>query len=108
MQLVAARSDPLEVAGGYARVAEAALRVLADATVAELEAVHRRIPESELLILGLGRLGGEALTHASDPDRIYRFSGSHEARSDRPKQVGATDYYKHLPALVNDSTVGAK
>src|SRR3546814_12528477 len=93
MQLVAARSDPLEVSGGYARVAEAALRVLADATVAEFEAVHGRIPESELLILGLGRLGGEALTHASDLDLLYLFSGSHEARSDGPKPLGATDYF---------------
>ena len=96
VQLVAAHSDPLEVAGGYARVAEAAIRVLADATIAEFEAVHGRVPGSELVILGLGRLGGEALTHASDLDLIYLFSGTHEAQSDGARPRRATDYFNRL------------
>ena len=101
MQLIAAHSDPLEVAGGYARVAEAAIQVLADATIREFEAVHGRVPGSELLILGLGRLGGEALTHASDLALIYLFSGTHEARSDGPKPLGATDYFNRLAPRVS-------
>jgi hypothetical protein len=78
-QLILAISDPLEVARGYARVAEAAIQVLADETVRAFEAALGRVPDSELLILGLGRLGGRALTHASDLDLIYLFSGTHEA-----------------------------
>ncbi|HEV2748380.1 MAG TPA: bifunctional [glutamine synthetase] adenylyltransferase/[glutamine synthetase]-adenylyl-L-tyrosine phosphorylase [Allosphingosinicella sp.] len=100
VQLVVARSDPLEVAEGYSRVAEAAINVLADAAVAEFEAVHGRVPGSELLILGLGRLGGEALTHASDLDLIYLFSGSHEAQSDGSKPLRATDYFNRLAPRV--------
>src|SRR3546814_19683466 len=74
---------------------------MADGTVAEFGAGHGRIPESELLILGLGRLGGEALTHASDLDLIYLFSGSHEARSDGQKPLGATDYFNRLAPRVS-------
>ena len=37
VQLIVARTDPIEAAEGYARVAEAAIHVLADATVAEFE-----------------------------------------------------------------------
>ncbi len=99
-QLVLARSDPIEVAMGYGRVAEAAVRVLADATVAEFERAHGRVPGSELLILGLGRLGGGALTHASDLDLIYLFSGTHEAESDGPKPLRATDYFNRLAPRV--------
>jgi [glutamine synthetase] adenylyltransferase / [glutamine synthetase]-adenylyl-L-tyrosine phosphorylase len=101
VQLITARSDPVEVAGGYARVAEAAIRVLADATIAEFEAQHGRVSGSELLILGLGRLGGEALTHASDLDLIYLFSGSHEGRSDGPRQLGATEYFNRLAQRIS-------
>ena len=54
-----------------ARVAEAALAVLAAATIGEFEAVHGRIEGSELVVLGLGRMGGGALTHASDLDLVY-------------------------------------
>jgi glutamate-ammonia-ligase adenylyltransferase len=100
VQLVVAHGDPLEIAAGYARVAEAAVNVLADAAVAEFEKVHGRVPGSELLILGLGRLGGEALTHASDLDLVYLFSGTHEAVSDGPKPLRATDYFNRLAPRV--------
>ena len=100
VQLVAAYTDPLEVTEGYSRVAEAAIGVLADAAIAEFEQAHGRVPGSELLILGLGRLGGEALTHASDLDLVYLFSGSHENESDGPKPLRATDYFNRLAPRV--------
>jgi glutamate-ammonia-ligase adenylyltransferase len=100
VQLVVGAADPLDVAGGYARVAEAAIHVLADATVAEFEAVHGRVPGSELVILGLGRVGGQELTHASDLDLVYLFSGTHEAQSDGAKPLRATDYFNRLAPRV--------
>ena len=100
VQLVAAHRDPIEVTEGYSRVAEAAINVLAAATVAEFETRHGRVPGSELLILALGRLGGEALTHASDLDLVYLFSGTHEAESDGPKWLRATDYFNRLAPRV--------
>ena len=100
VQIVSAARDPLEVAGGYARIAEAALDALARATVAEFEAVHGRIPGCELVILALGRFGGEALTHASDLDIVYLFTGDHLAESDGAKPLGATQYFNRLAQRV--------
>lgn len=96
VQLVAAHRDPIEVTEGYSRVAEAAITVLADAAVREFQTRHGKVPGSELLILGLGRLGGEALTHASDLDLVYLFSGTHEAESDGARPLRATDYFNRL------------
>nr|MDQ2878268.1 glutamine-synthetase adenylyltransferase [Pseudomonadota bacterium] len=96
VQIVAGVSDPLDVSAGYARVAEAAIGVLADATIAEFEQAHGRVPGSELVILALGRLGGGALTHASDLDLIYVFTGDHMAESDGVKPIGAVHYYNRL------------
>ena len=101
VQLVAGKSDPIDVAEGNSRVAEAAINVLAAATIAEFEARHGRVPGSELLILGLGRLGGEALTFMSDLDLIYLFSGTHEAESDGPKRLRATDYFNRLAPRIS-------
>ena len=95
-QLVAGTSDPLDVAHGYARVADAAIEVLGAATVAEFERTHGRVPDSELVILALGRLGGGALTHASDLDLIYLFTGDFAAESGGPKPLGAVHYYNRL------------
>ena len=100
VQLVAGATDPLAIALGYSELAEAALCVLADATVAEFVAAHGRIPDSELVVLALGRLGGRALTHASDLDLIYLFTGDHLAESDGPRPLGATTYYNRLAQRV--------
>jgi len=100
VQLVEGATDPLDVAAGYAEVAEAALVALADATVEEFEAAHGRVPDSELAILALGRLGGGALTHASDLDLVYLFTGDHLAESDGRRPLGATHYYNRLAQRV--------
>ena len=96
VQIVVGQADPIEVGRGYARVAEAAIGVLADAATAEFEAAHGQVPGARLVILGLGRLGGGVLTHASDLDLIYLFSGSHEGESDGKKPLRATDYFNRL------------
>ncbi len=100
VQLVAGATDPLVIAGGYSELAEAAFGVLADATLAEFTATHGRVPDSELVVLALGRFGGRALTHASDLDLIYLFTGDHLAESDGPRPLGATTYYNRLAQRV--------
>jgi glutamate-ammonia-ligase adenylyltransferase len=100
-QVVLGASDPIEVGRGYARVAEAAIQVLADAAIGEFEKVHGRVPGCRLVILGLGRLGGGALTNASDLDLIYLFSGSHEGESDGPKPLRTSDYFNRLAPRIS-------
>ena len=95
-QIVAGSVDPMRVGRGYAAVAEAAVEVLAGATVAEFEAAHGRVPDSELAILALGRLGGGVMTHASDLDLVFVFSGDFNAESQGVKPLGATVYYNRL------------
>ncbi|MBX9816150.1 MAG: glutamine-synthetase adenylyltransferase, partial [Sphingomonas sp.] len=100
-QLVAATSDPLDIAAGYARLAEAAIEVAASASVAEFAKRHGHVPGSELVILALGRLGGGLLTHASDLDLVYLFTGDHLAESDGAKPLGAVLYYNRLAQRVS-------
>ena len=100
VQLIEGQHDALEISAGYARVAEAAIQVLTDATIAEFEDVHGKIPGGRLLILALGRLGGAALTHASDLDLIFLFSGDHSAESDGRRPLGGTQYFNRLTARI--------
>ena len=100
-QIVAGASDPIDVSAGYARVAEAAIEVLAAATIETFAERHGRVPDSELLILALGRMGGAALTHASDLDLIYVFTGDFAAESDGVKPLGATLYYNRLAQRIS-------
>lgn len=101
VQLVEGRSDPLDVAAALSRVAEAAIAVLAPAATDEFALNHGRVADSALAILGLGRLGGAALTHASDLDLIFLFSGDHSLESDGRRPLGATLYYNRLAQRVS-------
>ncbi|MBO9575881.1 MAG: bifunctional [glutamine synthetase] adenylyltransferase/[glutamine synthetase]-adenylyl-L-tyrosine phosphorylase [Sphingobium sp.] len=100
VQLIQGETDPLEVGKAYGRVAEAALDVLAEAAVREFEAAHGCVPGGELAILALGRFGGGLLTHASDLDLIFLFTGDFQAESVGPKPLGATLYFNRLATRV--------
>ena len=100
VQLIEAAQDPLAIAAGLSRTAEAALQVAVSAAEEEFAAKHGRIAGGELVVLGLGRLGGGALTHASDLDIIYLFTGSHEGESDGDRPLGATLYFNRLAQRV--------
>src|SRR5258705_543803 len=100
VQLIDRRSDPLEVAAGYARVAEGTVDALAKAAVWEFEDLHGRFPGGELVIVALGRLGGRELTHASDLDIIYLHTAQPGAMSDGAKPLGPNDYFNRLASRV--------
>ena len=101
IQLIEGLADPLDIARALSRTAEAALTLATAATAREFAAKHGRIAGSELVILGLGRLGGGALTHASDLDIVYLFTGDFAAQSDGPRPLGGTIYYNRLASRVS-------
>lgn len=96
VQLILKHRDPLDIMMGYANVAEGAIMALARATTSEFEELHGVVPGGELLILGLGRLGGRALTHASDLDLIFIFDAPEGSQSNDPRPLSATDYFNRL------------
>ena len=96
VQLISGFADPLDLALGYSNVAEGTVVALADAASAEFERTHGTIEGGELMILALGRLGGRALTHASDLDIVYLYDSPAGAVSNGTKQLTATDYYNRL------------
>src|SRR3954454_24616515 len=90
----------MEGTEGYARVAEGALMALGGAAQVEFETVHGKFAESELLVLGLGRLGGHSLTHASDLDIIYLHNARRGGASEGRKPLGPNDYFNRLASRV--------
>ena len=97
-QLIEGRSDPLVAARALSDLADAALAVIVPAVVANFVRSHGHVPGSAPVILALGRYGGRALTHASDLDLVYLFTGDHEAVSDGAKPLPATLYFNRLAA----------
>ena len=100
VQLLAAHRDPIVIAEGYSDLAEATIAALAELVGREFAATYGSIPGGELVVLGLGRLGGRALTHASDLDLIYLFDAPQGAQSNGSKSLTATDYYNRLASRI--------
>ncbi|MET3472525.1 glutamate-ammonia-ligase adenylyltransferase [Novosphingobium sp. 1529] len=99
VQLVEGLHPPLAVAAALSRVAEAAISVLGTAAEAEFIRVHGQVPYARMVVLGLGRLGGGALTHASDLDLVFLFGGPGDAyarESDGGRPIGGTLYFNRL------------
>jgi glutamate-ammonia-ligase adenylyltransferase len=100
VQLLAAHRDPILIAEGYSDLAEATVVALASKVEQEFAALHGRIDGGELSILALGRLGGRALTHASDLDLIFLFDCPEGSRSDGTKPLTGTDYFNRLSSRI--------
>jgi len=102
-QIVCGAVDPLQVGAGYGRLAEGAVQVLAAATVDQFAQVHGHVPGGELVIVALGRMGGGVLTHASDLDLVYLFTGDFATESDGGKPLGATQYFNRLAQRIGNA-----
>ncbi|HYC94955.1 MAG TPA: glutamine-synthetase adenylyltransferase, partial [Sphingomicrobium sp.] len=100
VQLLAAHRDPIVIAEGYSDLAEATIVALTTLVGREFARTYGIVPGGQLLVLGLGRLGGRALTHASDLDLIYLFDAPQGAQSDGGKPLPATDYYNRLASRI--------
>ncbi|HEU4876241.1 MAG TPA: bifunctional [glutamate--ammonia ligase]-adenylyl-L-tyrosine phosphorylase/[glutamate--ammonia-ligase] adenylyltransferase [Sphingomicrobium sp.] len=101
VQLIAAHRDPIAVAEGYSDLAEAAIVALSGAVSREFAAAHGEVEQGELIVLALGRLGGRALTHASDLDLIYLYDAPERAVSNGARPLAATDYYNRLASHIS-------
>lgn len=97
-QLIEGVTDPLRAATDLAGLADAAVQLLLEAVSNDMARSHGRVPGGGLIVLAMGRYGGGSLTHASDLDLVYLFSGDSAASSDGPKPLAGTNYFNRLAA----------
>ncbi len=101
VSLIEAEYPPSVIGAALSATAEAAIAVAVEAASQEFARAHGRIAGGELVVLGLGRLGGGALTHASDLDIVYLFTSDFAAQSDGKRPLGATLYFNRLASRVS-------
>ncbi|OSZ72794.1 bifunctional glutamine synthetase adenylyltransferase/deadenyltransferase [Sphingomonas sp. IBVSS1] len=97
-QLIEGHGDALVVGRSLADLADAAISLLLPVVAADFARAHGHVPGGELIVLALGRHGGRAMTHASDLDLVFLFSGDHETLSGGPRPLPASQYFNRLAA----------
>lgn len=106
VQLIDGTLSPAEASRELSLMAEAAVGLLAEATVAEFAARHGDVPGGRLVPLALGRFGGGQLTAQSDLDLVFLFTGSYETPSTGKPPLSASAWFNRLaPRLVAALTV---
>ena len=100
VRLIEGQEDPLKIAAALSRLAESAIHVGADAAREEFARQHGKIADGEIAILGLGRLGGGMLTHASDLDMVYLFTSEIGVESDGRRPLTASLYFNRLATRI--------
>ncbi len=81
----------------YARIAESLVGKLLEKVADELAAVHGRIADGQVAVLGMGKLGSHEMTAGSDLDLIVIYSyadGAIQSDGDRP--LAPAQYYARL------------
>jgi glutamate-ammonia-ligase adenylyltransferase len=97
-QLIEGHAGALAVGRSLADLADAAVRVLLPAVAVEFARSHGQVPGGDLVVLALGLHGGRAMTHASDLDLVFLFTGAADAVSDGNKPLPASLYFNRLAA----------
>jgi len=85
-----------DLSWGSAAVAEAAVRVGQELATREFEGTHGAIDGAGLVVVGLGRLGGEEMTHASDLDLVLLHGTGGAVRSDGRRRHDPTTHFNRL------------
>lgn len=87
---------PAEAASArFTAIADASIRALLDAALAEMRAQHGSIG-GEFVVVGLGRLGAAEMTASSDIDLMFVYDAPADAQSDGARPLGAPDYFTRL------------
>jgi len=98
MQLLRGMISGEEAGATLTAVAEATLQGLLPYVEAEFQRSHGRIPGSEFVILGMGKIGGREMTFSSDLDLIFVYRGdeTESTQSDGLRVLPLSQYYGRL------------
>ncbi|SCX96150.1 bifunctional [glutamine synthetase] adenylyltransferase/[glutamine synthetase]-adenylyl-L-tyrosine phosphorylase [Microvirga guangxiensis] len=89
--------SPSQAGAAYAAIAAAIVRASFERVRKEFEAEHGVVPEAQVAILGLGRLGTKELTAGSDLDLVVLYDFDEEQReSTGPRALDAVVYHTRL------------
>ncbi|CCQ72528.1 Glutamate-ammonia-ligase adenylyltransferase [Magnetospira sp. QH-2] len=97
---------PADAALALTNLAESALRRLSPWVEEEFRQAHGHIPGAGMVVLGMGKMGGQEMTPTSDLDLIFIYESSDpNACSLGRRSLGASQYYARLSQrLINAFT----
>jgi [glutamine synthetase] adenylyltransferase / [glutamine synthetase]-adenylyl-L-tyrosine phosphorylase len=104
VQLLRGSQGPGAAARALSDIAECSVDLLHSKMFDEFCRRHGSVPNAEMIILALGKLGGQEMTPTSDLDMIFIYNAPSAAQnSDGPKPLALTQYFARLSQRVINS-----
>lgn len=89
--------EPLEAAQAYAKLASAIIMGLLTAVGDEMAKAHGRINSGRVVVVAMGKLGGQEMAATSDLDLMVIYDFDEDAgKSDGPRPLDPVTYYNRL------------
>jgi len=88
--------SPINARACFTILAEVMIEVMLNVTHTEFAKRHGVVPNTEICILAMGRLGSEELSATSDLDLIFLYRDNEDQYSDGEKQLASSQYYIRL------------
>ncbi len=106
VQILRHTNSLAETSGALSDIADTVISVLYEPVLEEFGRSHGRLPDAELAILGLGKLGSGEMTVSSDLDLIFVYDSDDGVEaSDGPKSLAPSHYFARLSQrLINALT----
>jgi glutamate-ammonia-ligase adenylyltransferase len=95
MAVLMGRASAAEAGPAYADLADACVACMAKAAGAEMQRVHGAI-DGDVVVLGLGKFGGQELSAGADLDMMLIYDAPPEAQSDGARPLLAGEYFAKL------------
>ncbi len=110
VHILRGRTSPEESGRALSDIADTALRTMYPAVLREFASAHGAIPESQMAVVALGKLGGRELTVGSDLDLLFVYRDS-DNQSDGKRPLAPIPYFtrfgqRYLSALTSPTAEG--
>jgi glutamate-ammonia-ligase adenylyltransferase len=96
VRVLSGEIEPADAGAVHARLADAVVAELHRRVGEEHARRHGRTPRDASAIVAMGKFGSAEMTAVSDLDLILLYADRHDALSDGPKPLYASEYYTRL------------
>jgi glutamate-ammonia-ligase adenylyltransferase len=97
VQMLRGAIDGTRAGVALSDIADCAVAALLPAVEADFARSHGRVPDAQIAVVALGKMGGREMTTTSDLDLLFIYDGPSEAAaSDGPRPLAISHYFARL------------
>ena len=95
-QVISGLADPIDAGPAHTNIADAVVRGLLVEVEKEFAAQNGKVSRGAMVVIAMGKLGGQEMTAVSDLDLIFVYDAPGDARARGARELMASEYFTRL------------